>query len=386
MADIAGRSVLVPRVPWRALVTALLIVALVLAAALVVGSRQTRLPPAFGLARNGLVAYSVYGDIHTVDVRTGATAPVVTGQALDSHPLFSRDGTLLAFLRASGTGHYDLMVANADGTGARPVPGTPIQGIDDEHDFDVEWAADSRSLIVYVEPMILRVDAVGSAAPAVISADAVPTGRLGPDGLIPYQPVSIAEDALWVVSTDGGAGTEIIRRSAAESGIGGLSSVRFSPDGSKVAFHQQVPGADHEWRIFVANADGTAVRRLTDATGMGEENGFEWSPDSTRIAFNRWNPVDEANPDGDWHPQPIGVVTVGDSEGGSPVNAIGPSLGAQGADYEWSPDGTAVIALPSKAQQSTRLVKPLLIDATTGEARTLDVRTIEVTSWQRLAP
>ncbi len=386
MTDIASRPAFATPIPWRTIGTVVLIVALLLLAAFVVGSRQTKLPPAFGLARNGLVAYSVYGDIHTVDTLTGATTPIITGSTLDRRPMFSRDGTLLAFLRESATGRYDLMVANADGSGARPVPGTPIQGIDDVHPFDFEWAADSRSLIVYVEPLILRVDAVGSAAPAVISADAVPTGRLGPTGLIPYQPVSIAEDALWVIGTDGGAGTEIIRRSPADSGIGGLSYVRFSPDGSKVAFHQAVPGADHEWRIFVANADGTAVRRLSDATGMGEESGFEWSPDGTRIAFNRWHPVDPANPDGEWHPEPIGLVRVGDSEGGSPVIATGPSLGVQGADFEWSPDGSALIAIPSKPEMASRLNQPMIIDVATGEVRMLEVTTTELTSWQRLAP
>ena len=59
MADIAGRSALAPRIPWRTIGMAVLVVALALAAvALVVGSRQTKVPPPFGLARNGLITFT----------------------------------------------------------------------------------------------------------------------------------------------------------------------------------------------------------------------------------------------------------------------------------------------------------------------------------------
>src|SRR5262249_2433434 len=62
MADIAGRSAFVPRVPWRALGAALLVIALLLVAALAfVGSRHAKVPPPFGPAENGVVAYAANG-------------------------------------------------------------------------------------------------------------------------------------------------------------------------------------------------------------------------------------------------------------------------------------------------------------------------------------
>ena len=102
--ELPGARFAVPRVPWRSLALALVLLALLLAAVLVAGSRQTKVPSPFGVARNGVVAYSIYGDIHSTDVVSGISVPLVLGPALDSRPVFSRDGSRLAFLRASATG------------------------------------------------------------------------------------------------------------------------------------------------------------------------------------------------------------------------------------------------------------------------------------------
>src|SRR4051794_33020538 len=61
--ELPGAWLGVPQVPWRSLAVALLLLALLLAAVLVAGSRQPKVPAAFGVARNGLVAYSLYGEI-----------------------------------------------------------------------------------------------------------------------------------------------------------------------------------------------------------------------------------------------------------------------------------------------------------------------------------
>jgi dipeptidyl aminopeptidase/acylaminoacyl peptidase len=378
--DIAGPRVRVPRVSWQAIGVAILLVALLLAAALVAGSRQTNVPAPFGVARNGLVAYAIYGDIGVTDIDRGTSTLVVSGPEIDSRPVFSRDGTRLAFLRATGTTTpYELMVANADGTGVRPVRGSPFPDMDGQHEFDFEWTGDSRSLIVYLEPQIIRVDASGSADPVVLTDDAVPTGRLGPNGRIPYQPRSIPDVAMWTIGVDGGAPTELFRRAAGEPG--GMWDVRYSPDGTMLAFV-----SDADWRIYVVNADGTGLRRLTNAAGLGEETRFTWSPDSRFIAFNQWTPIDPDHPEGDWQPHPIGIAQVPAGDGGSPVVDTGPSLGAQGADFDWSPDGRSLIAIPTRPDIASRLNEPILIDVATGEPTTLHVTVNERTNWQRLAP
>ena len=85
-----GRVNLRP-VPWRAVgLLAVLGLLLAVAAALYVGSQPQRLPPPFGAAANGLVAYSKDGDIYTVDPATGTRAAIVTGATSRRRPRRSR--------------------------------------------------------------------------------------------------------------------------------------------------------------------------------------------------------------------------------------------------------------------------------------------------------
>jgi Tol biopolymer transport system component len=199
--------------------------------------------------------------------------------------------------------------------------------------------------------------------------------------------VSIHEDAIWTVGIDGTAPTPLFR-SAAVDPIGiDLSFVRYSPDGSMLAFVRNLhPGDASQVRIFVADADGTHVHRLTDATGPGLETDFAWSPDSKHIGFNLWVPVDPANVGGDWEPRPIGIAAVDAGGAASPILETGPSQGSQGATFEWSPDGSVLIAMPTKPTMAVMLNKPTIIDVVTGAARPLDVTVNAETSWQRLAP
>ena len=67
-----------------------------------------------------------------------------------------------------------------------------------------------------------------------------------------------------------------------------LSAVRWSPDGTMVAFScgsRTNPDVSH---VCVMNADGTDIRHLTNESDAWFETDLVWSPDSTRIAFNRW--------------------------------------------------------------------------------------------------
>lgn len=370
------------RVPLRAVGAALLIIALLIAAVVVVGSRQPKVPPPFGIARNGLLAYSIYGDIYTLDPRSGVATLIVADPALDSHPVFSRDGTKIAFLRRSETSHiYDLMVARADGSDSRKVSGS--QGLDESSNFDFEWAPDSRSVILYAEPQIIRLDAEGTSDPVVITSDAHATGRLGPTGLIPYQPASIKEEALWTIGIDGVPPTRIFQRAPGTEPDASFQWARFSPDGTKLAYLDRAQ--PDQLRIFVANADGTSPHRLTNTTGTGDEREFAWSPDSSRIAFNHWRPEDPAKPDGDWDSLPIGIAAADGGAAGSPVTPTGVSQGSQAATFEWSPDGSSLIAIPTKPDIAVTYNNPVIIDVATGDTRTLDILVSTAANWQRQA-
>ncbi len=111
----------------RAIAIALLVLALAALTIVAIGSRQHRVPPPFGPARNGEIVSSADGDIYLVDPVTHASSPLIAGPTFDFGPVFSRDGTKFSFLRGGPTdcGQPDcgliLVVANADGTGVREL-------------------------------------------------------------------------------------------------------------------------------------------------------------------------------------------------------------------------------------------------------------------------
>ena len=126
---------------------ALLIVALLIAAiAIYVGTRPTRLPPPFGVARNGLITYASKGDIYAADPVSGKVTAIVTDPQLDEEPVFSHDGTRIAFRRpveGSVPLAEDIVVIKPDGSDPLVVTETPIVGGPKR----LEWSPDSQSIL-----------------------------------------------------------------------------------------------------------------------------------------------------------------------------------------------------------------------------------------------
>ena len=146
MADIASRPAFAPRVPLRSIGVALLIIALVVAAAaLAIGSRKTSVPPPFGLARNGLLAYAAGGDIYLLDPTTDTSRAIVTGPEIDTEPVFSPDGTHLAFRRAADAtaGVPETSWSSRPTDRIRPSSPPPQSRAGQR----LEWAPNSQSIL-----------------------------------------------------------------------------------------------------------------------------------------------------------------------------------------------------------------------------------------------
>ncbi len=383
MADFAGRSAFVPRVPWRSIGVALLIIALLaIAVVAYVGSRPVRVPPPFGPARNGLIAYAADGDVFTGDPVTGATSPIVVGNEIDGLPTFSRDGTRIAFLRQvlNSAGSFQLAVVDSAG-GTPTILSTAPFGHPDEA---LQWSADGTSILVNTpDARLIRFDATGKVQPLVLATGVhVQAGAFRPpDGAqILYQPDGISGTALWVMNADGSGKRSLLERGSEQNGGAISGHVAWSPDGRLIAFGLS---GDHDSyaRIHVMNADGTGLRRLDKEPGVWVDTDLVWSPDATRIAFNRWL----QNGGGGFDIQPIGIVPVG----GGPVVDAGPTPVSDGASFDWSPDGASIVSIPGTilAPNSTMTgAKPTIIDAVSGQAHELDMTMGSATSWQRLAP
>lgn len=294
MADIAQRPALAPRVPWRTVAIALLVVALVLATAiLVAGSRQAKVPPPFGLANNGLVAYASDGDIHVLDPSTGASSALTTGPTIDTEPVFSPDGTHVAFRRAADTTAgtpEDIVVVAADGSSPTVVTTTPIEGGPKR----LEWAPDSRSILATQQDdkAIWLFDATAAQPARTIATSAFAFER-------PYRPT---DGGAILIGRDTERGREVSvldLASGEETIIAGagtaddLGSARWSPDGTQVVYNDSPPDNPDAQRLYIVNADGTGGHQVTSAPGTWYDIDAVWSPDGSRIAFIRYEKVGE---------------------------------------------------------------------------------------------
>jgi Tol biopolymer transport system component len=377
MSAISTRTAASPRVPWRLVgAAALLILALIVGAVLLAGSQPTRLPAPYGLAANGLVAYDSNGDIYMVDAATGNTRAVLTGPDTDLDPTFSLDGTHFAFRRQQAD-DYLLYVARADGGGVTQITPEPLGGID-----SISFSPDGLEVMF---TFLAGPDAPSKIAIAKADGSGLQTLELGMPATEPtFRPPDGAEiafigtptsdpevDGVYLVNPDGTGLQTLVEPSRSNT----AESPKWSPDGSLLAYD----AADFtvtNWTVqpHVIAPDGQGDRTLPvgDALWGG---GPEWSNDGTRLAIVRGY---SASGDGDV------VVAVVPADGGPAGVATARSiLASWPAGIAWAPDDTAVLVTqPSTAGPTAT---PLLIDPQTGAARPAPWMTSSEPGWQRLA-
>ena len=237
------------------LVLAALIAAVVLAIA--VGS-QRRLPPPFGFAANGAIAYDTGNGGHAfladADGRNPRRLP---GQGIERRPTFSPDGMRIVYFSRPfdfpGTSadplgsEFQIFLANPDGSNAHPILGGAKFRLDPF--VPPSWSPDSRSIA-------FRADAGGS-------------------------------DEIWVVEVDG-----VAPPAAITSGTATPSAPAWSPDGKWIAYVEWRPGTPGVNALMVARPDGSGRVLLHAQDSLGPDEGafgetLRWSPDSTRIAYAR---------------------------------------------------------------------------------------------------
>jgi dipeptidyl aminopeptidase/acylaminoacyl peptidase len=372
--DLTTPAVSAARLPWRQLgVLALVAVVIAATLAIYVGTRQERLPPPFGPAANGLIAASVGGDIHLIDPLTGRSTPIVEGPEQDGRVAVSPTGEHVVFEReqlGDDGATYELVVTGIDGSEPRAITVGRADGYE-----SFAWSPDGRSILVHLPPPdgIWLYDALGDAEPRQVVA----TGSLyehpfrPPDGsaILIHRPYAAVRQLLMV---DLGTGQETVLVEGSAIGDD-LMDARWSPDGSAVVYHAPPSGDWASQRLFIVAADGTGRRQLTDAPGVWWDIDPTWSPTGDRIAFDRYERVGP-----DWLVRQLAIVDVATGSvrevGPIPIearraapNPADPGNPGEGFWFEWSPDGTALLAVPGEAD-----AHPVLIDVATGAWRTLD--------------
>ena len=174
------RRTAVPRLAPLLLLLGLLIVAL-LAALVYVGSRP-KVPPPFGVAANGRIAFLSGDQIYTAEPDGSGLQQLTDAPSGAATPVFSHDGTRIAWKRLGPnnpsddpTLYGDLVVANSDGSNPIVVE-TGVTGMS-----PTAWSPDDREVLwtgtttggpeqVFIAP------ADGSSPPVRIGIGTPPTG------------------------------------------------------------------------------------------------------------------------------------------------------------------------------------------------------------------
>jgi WD40 repeat protein len=354
-------------------VVALTIVAVV--AAIVIGGSQRRLPPPFGIADNGRIAFVRGNELVTMNPDGSGVTIAAATVVLPNAPSFSRDGTRIVYKSQIGAEpRYDIVVAQADGSKPKVV-------VHDVQAGNPLWSPDGRWLTYSsggnTGDKAWVVAADGSSAP-------VDLGDFG--GQDPWTPdfapdssklaVAVGDGTLWIVNRDGSNAHVISHQDFAEVGEKGISAA-WSPDGSHLLFGAALP--DQDYGLYIIGLDGVPERLVSP-----KSNDAVWSPDGSMFAYMR----------------------AGIGQGPSMVVAdrTGKTIRKLDGYYgwympEWSPDQTRIAILDDKpgAFNSDQLPPEIVLLDPLGVAAPIklpagDLPLTEETSpdisvtWQRLAP
>jgi Tol biopolymer transport system component len=380
--------------PWRTVgVVAALVLLLVVAVVVYVGS-QRRVPPPFGVAANGAIAYvqtevgyenqtgyhEPYGDILAVDPSSGATRTLVGGPDLDGQPVYALDGTRLSFVRQVAGG-FALYAMDLSGGSPRRLTSDPLPLI-----REAAWSPDGRS-IAFTVPVdgrsdlwIARADGSGArklehGVSAVAPQWRPPTGdellfvgsaRPGLDALGGYHGLYGYEEAselgLYLIRPDGGAPRQITPPTGFKFDYGSTS---WTPDGQRIVTQLQNSGGYLD--ILVLDADGRELDRI-GAGVIGDAAGPIVSPDGDRLAYANISAADET-----WrvHVRPLG------RNGPEVISSQTFCCGA--STLRWSPDGKFVVV------NQHYYPGTWLVDATSGVAAKANWIDPGYAAFQRLA-
>jgi hypothetical protein len=389
----------IPRVvvPRAAIYLALLalLLALVLIGVAIVGS-QHRLPPPYGIARNGQIAFISDGQLWTSGPDGSDPRQVTIDTSVKGVPVWSRDGTRIAFLSYASPVSVavpSLIVANADGT-------SPITIADEAEALrHVSFSPDGR-LIAFSKwvpyegqrDRIFVGPADGSAAPSQIGDPDLSAfyPAFSPDGArIAFvsdqcQPNDCPATnpytfAVYVMRVDG-SGIQELASGQVQPGVEverWARVVDWSPDGNTMLFTGFDLDDPQARSIYAVDADGGRPPRRIES-GPGFAYGPTWSPDGEWIAYVRGDATSG------WE----AVVT---HPNGSDARVVATDVARFGP--QWSPDGTQIAVIDrSTANSGSIRIVPIdgrgpattvpITGLTAGSESTIGIDTI---AWQRAA-
>ena len=379
VADIARTRAFAPAPPWRLIAVALVLIALVLAALLVVGSQRKVAPP-FGPARNGEIVYDSAGDLYVGNPDTDASRLLVGGPEVDSAPGYSPDGTRVAFLRNAGCcpQTVDIYTVKADGSDLRKSTSSPLST-----SAYANWTPDSRHIA------IIEYNAEGEGGQLYLldTEGREPPRRLAPDmdvrDALAFRPPNGDQIAfralvnegwgLFAMNADGTNIQPLLDPAPLDMGNHALNMV-YSADGERLFYQSYVGGSFDQdggcCQLWVMNADGT------------DAHAFE------SVKQAAWSGVPTVSPDGRWvsYWSVLGStgkqqIWIAPADGSGPAIGVGPAM-SEFFPWSWAPNSSKILMMPGDDSTTSAY----LIDPESGESATVPFESGASLDWQRLAP
>jgi Tol biopolymer transport system component len=350
------------------LVIAVLLALIVAAVALYAGS--PKLPPPFGLARNGMIVGSnAQGDIVGIDPERGETRTLVAGPGLCC-AVFSPDGRFVSYLHGApdGADPTAMTIANLDGTRVRDIPGDVVRGLD-----WFEWSPAGDKLLITKQGDAVIVDvASGATATINLEFDVNRAAWIGTSGdvLVTTETANsqASNSTLDVYRLTAGNAATAHRVATLDFAVG---MPLVAPDGSKFLYFIWGPEGRLQGDIHVVDlATGTNLAITQEAFDDGYEwENPVWSPDGSHIAVEQYAPSG------------LNRVTVLPA-GGGPAVVTGPLFptGQNGAAIRFSPDGKSLLVTYRHNGQTW------LLPVDGGPGHQVSWSPGEDVDWQRLAP
>jgi Tol biopolymer transport system component len=301
---------------------------------------------------------------------TGDETAIVSGPEADSGPVWSLDGTRIAFERGPGR----LFVVDEDGQGLTQVTREALDGLG-----SWSFSPDGRSitaLVGYGDSSIMVAPTDGSGEPKIFDVqatrdDSPPQYR--PDGaeimFIGREPGSASRGVFALDPATGKTRTVITAPASRD-----INGATWSPDGSKIIYNMQDPYQPSVTiRTYVMSSDGSGDHAVdTDPDTTADFFGGAWSNDGTRMVIGRRydNPERYTN----------AIVPVDRSSAGIEIECP-PDAPTDDctARWTWSPDDTMLIGSLENGAQ-------FIADPATGTIRPASWTATGHPAMQRRAP
>ncbi|MEM0985841.1 MAG: S9 family peptidase [Pseudomonadota bacterium] len=267
----------------------------------------------------------VVGDIWTIDLETGAHAPLITAEGTLSRPRWSPDGSQILYV-APGEAGVDLRVFLVDAGRSFSL------GQFDEAPSGAAWSSDGQRIVFSAF--------VAGEAPSFATPIAAPKGADWAEPVRVFDDIGIRYDGagylregasqIFVIPAEGGSPRQLTNSENGFSSPQWLGNGALIIEGNEAEDPDLDPIESDLYRLTIGTGD---IVQLTDRDGP--DTGAAVSPDGRQIAYVGFTDEVKAYQQAD--------LFVMDATGGPPRNLSAEFDRSIGA-IAWSADGESVIA------------------------------------------